>query len=292
MDKRGESAEDFNLYAFRQGDALTERPSWERMQVNHLGREVVTLWAEQGHVRIVDLHALARQNPAVLNNVTALHGDDPRPLVIDTSRSGAAVESALFPVPGTRFYIKPTASDPPAWVLNTLGRAGHATSPWLIYGLLNMMGLGLMLWLTRRLQERPGWAALTRWTVAVLFVAGLIFVGNGFYEFRSATSESFAAYFGRVRFTALVMMILTLWIVAKKLGQWLNKVALVVLTLPIIWGATKIAFLALPPHEYVTYPWLLSLIAFFATASMGPEILARWRQRSQPQAEPMAAVQL
>ena len=89
-------------------------------------------------------------------------------------------------------------------------------------------------------------------------------------------------YFGRVRVTAIFMMVLSMWILAKKCAPWLNKFALLILLLPIIWGATKVSFLALPPHEFVTYPWLLTLTAFVTAAAMGPELLRRLDRSSSP----------
>ena len=231
---------------------------------------------------LIDLEAMARTNPSILGDASALHGDDPRPLVIATARSGEAIERALFPAKGRRYYLKPSATSPPAWLLSTVGRAGEATSPWLVYLLLNLGGLGLMLWLTQRFRARPRLGVSLRLLVAAACVAGLLFVGNGFYAFRSPSSEAFGLYFGRVRVMALCMMILSIWILATKCDQWLNKFALVVLLLPIIWGATKISFLALPPHELVTYPWLLTLIAFLTTIAMGPDLLRRLDRSTSP----------
>jgi hypothetical protein len=151
--------------------------------------------------------------------------------LIETHRPGAAIERALYPSGGVHFYIKEGPLDPPAWLLSTVGLAGHITSPWLVYGLLNLAGLALLLSLTQRLRTRPRLAAMLRWMITLTGLAALIYVDNGFFEFRSSTSESVTAFFGRLRFTALVMMSLTLWILAKRFDAWLNKVALVVLTL-------------------------------------------------------------
>ena len=289
LEQRGEDPKSYNLFAFRQGEALTERPAWERMQVNHFSRDVADAWVDQGHLRRIDLEAIARVDPTILTRPKALHGDDPRPLLIETTRPGTAVERALYPSRGARFYVQESPLDPPAWLLATIGKAGHATSPWLVYSLLNLAVLALMLALTHRLRTRPKLGASLRWTLAVAGLLAFIYIGNGFYEFRSSTSESFTAYFGRVRFTALIMMVLTLWIMAKKLEKWLNKIALVVLTLPVIWLSTKLAFLALPPHDYVTYPWLWSLITLFSTAAIAPDLLAWGERRLESKVGPLTA---
>jgi hypothetical protein len=114
LEQRGEAPKPFNLFAFRQGDPLTERPAWERLQVNHFSRDVADTWVAQGHLRRVDLQALARHGPTILTRADALHGDDPRPLLIETRRLGAAIESALYPSRSVRFYVKKSPLDPPA----------------------------------------------------------------------------------------------------------------------------------------------------------------------------------
>jgi len=272
------ATDDFQFYSMDGGEALTEVPPWRRMSAMHIGRATADAWTEQGHVHAVDLDETARNRPAVLTDATLLHKGDPRPLVVHTARPAAEVERGFFPSAGLRYYVKTGATDPPAWMLSTLGRAGHLTSPWLVYLLMNLAGLGLLLRVTARLQSRPRQSALARLAIGGLFVYGLLLLGNGVYEFRPPDAEDFALYFGLARLMALCIMVLALWLLRRKGHRWLSRPTLLVLLLPIIWGASKLSFMVLPPHAYVTYHWLASLCAFCVVAVMGPELLA-WRTR-------------
>jgi len=274
VEKHGDAPEDFKLYALNGGEALTNMAPWKNMLANHIDPAAARAWAEQGHVRFID----ARKSPELLEDVAALHAVDARPLVIDTARSSNEVERAIYPTQGTRYYLRGISTAPAAWVIGSVGAAGHATSPLLLYLLLNLIGLALIVWSTARLQDHPARQLAARVTIAALFILGLLFAGNSFYEFRAAVVEDFMLYFFKVRLTAVFMMGVALWLMSSKLSQWLSRPARLLVLMPIIWGISKVTFLAMPPHAYASYAWLLTLTAFVAVAAMSPELLAGIRR--------------
>ena len=67
-----------------------------------------------------------------------------------------------------------------------------------------------------------------------------------------------------------------------KLGHLLSRPARLLLLIPIIWGVSKLTFVAMPPHAYATYSWLLSVTLFGAVAAMSPTILTLFKRRWSP----------
>jgi len=283
--RHGDAPEDFKLYALNGGEALTNMSPWKNMLASHVDPAVARAWAEQGHVRFID----ARKSPELLDDVAALHALDSRPLVIDTARASDEVERAIYPTQGSRYYLRSISTAPPAWVMGSVVATGHATSPVLLYLLLNLIGLALILWSTA-LQPHPARQLAARVTIAGLFVLGLLFTGNGFYEFRAATIEDFMLYFFKVRLTAVFMMGVALWMLSNKLDQWLSRPARLLALLPIIWVVSKVTFLVMPPHAYASYAWLLSLTAFVFAATMSNELLDGTRRGKVNTAAPPATV--